>query len=257
MVTARTDITIGASGVVEAFLCLSFALRVAGLERPLAMDPRLEEIAGLVAGQGEAAAGDAGFHDPTRLLRFFQEARLELPRRPQFASQEAERPLKVRRREAVRKVVGLGGEFRRAREGGLGFLGGEPLGPHHRLAVGRLQMQPPLALRFCGLDLVRLRQRREQRLRLGDLGHFRRRRKAFERGREDGVGIGGAGGRLVELGERKRRAQVEAARALLLSRWRWRSGKLLPRARGWRGRASAGFRRARDAGRRDRRGRST
>ena len=32
-----------------------------------------------------------------------------------------------------------------------------------------------------------------------DLRHFRRRRKAFERGREDGVGVGGAGGRLVEL----------------------------------------------------------
>ena len=39
-----------ASGVVEAFLCLPVALRVAVLERPLAMDPRLEEIAGLVAG---------------------------------------------------------------------------------------------------------------------------------------------------------------------------------------------------------------
>jgi hypothetical protein len=40
------------------------------------------------------------------------------------------------------------------------------------------------------------------RLRLGDLGHFRRRRKAFERRREDGMGLGGAGGPLVELGER-------------------------------------------------------
>ena len=60
------------------------------------------------------------------------------------------------------------------------------------------------------------RQRREQRLRLSDLGHFRRRRKAFERRREDGVGFGRAGGRLVELGERKRGAQFEAARALLL-----------------------------------------
>ena len=30
------------------------------------------------------------------------------------------------------------------------------------------------------------------------------------------MGVGGAGGRLVELGERERRAQFEAARALLL-----------------------------------------
>ena len=120
------------------------------------------------------------------------------------------------RREAVGEVIGLSRELRRAREGGLGFLGGEPLGPHHRLAVGRLQMQPPLPLRFCGLDLLGLRQRREQRLRLGDLRHFGRRRKAFERGREDSVGVGGTAGRLVELGERERRAQAEAACALFL-----------------------------------------
>ena len=56
----------------------------------------------------------------------------------------------------------------------------------------------------------------QQRLRLGDLRHFRRRRKAFKRGREDSVGVGGAGGRLIELGERKRREQLVAARALLL-----------------------------------------
>ena len=79
-----------------------------------------------------------------------------------------------------------------------------------------MQLRQSLPLRRLGLDLVGLRQRRQQRLRLGDLGHFRRRRKAFERGREDGVGFGGAAGRLVELGERKRRAQFEAARALLL-----------------------------------------
>ena len=67
-----------------------------------------------------------------------------------------------------------------------------------------------------GFHIVTLGERREQRLRLGDLRHFRRRRKAFERGREDGMGFGGAAGRLIELGERKRRAQFEAARALLL-----------------------------------------
>ena len=70
--------------------------------------------------------------------------------------------------------------------------------------------------RLVGLDLIRLRQRREQRLRLGDLGHFRRRRKAFERGREHRVGVGEAGVRLIEFGQRQRRAQFEAARALLL-----------------------------------------
>ena len=71
-----------------------------------------------------------------------------------------------------------------AREkGGPGFLGGEALGPHHRSAVGRLQMHPPLALRFRGLDLSSLRQRRKQRLRFRNLLHLRRRREAFEGGR--------------------------------------------------------------------------
>jgi hypothetical protein len=63
-----------------------------------------------------------------------------------------------------------------------------------------------------------LRQTLYQRLRLGDLGHFRCRRKAFERGREDGVGVGRATGQLIEFCERKRRAEAEAARALPL-RW--------------------------------------
>ena len=178
------------------------------------MGPRLLEIAGLVAGERETAAGDAGFHDPTRVLRFFQEARLERPRRPQFAAQEGQGPLKVRRRKAVRKVVGLGRELL-AREKAASFPRRRT--PWPTSSPGRrpfADQPPPASLR--GLDLVRLRQRRQQRLRLRDLGHFRRRRKAFERRREDGVGFGGAAGRLIELGERERRAQFEAARALPL-----------------------------------------
>ena len=52
--------------------------------------------------------------------------------------------------------------------------------------------------------------------RLGDLGHFQRGRKAFACGREHGGGFDGATGRLIDFGERQRRAQFEAARALLL-----------------------------------------
>ena len=89
---------------------------------------------------------------------------------------------------------------------------------------------------------------RQQRLRLGDLRHFGRRRKAFEGGREDGVSIGGAAGRLVELGERQGGAQLVAARALLLrdgeggaesvfggAQYRWDRGvdRISPRKR-WR-----------------------
>ena len=58
-------------------------------------------------------------------------------------------------------------------------------------------------------DLRHFRRRR-------DLGHFRGRRKAYERRREDGVGIEWAAGRLIELGQRQCGAQFEAARGLLL-----------------------------------------
>ena len=40
-------------------------------------------------------------------------------------------------------------------------------------------------------------------------------REAFERWREDGVGVGRAARRLVELRKRQRRTQFEAARPLL------------------------------------------
>ncbi len=49
-----------------------------------------------------------------------------------------------------------------------------------------------------------LRQTLGQRLRLGDLRHLGRRRKAFERGREHGVRFGKPVGRLVELAKGKR-----------------------------------------------------
>ena len=50
---------------------------------------------------------------------------------------------------------------------------------------------------------------------LGDLGHFGRRREAFQRRREDRVGLGRVAGGLVQLGERQRAAQTPAAGALL------------------------------------------
>jgi hypothetical protein len=55
----------------------------------------------------------------------------------------------------------------------------------------------------------------QQRLRPGDLRHFWRRRKSFERRREDRVRLGGAVGGLVEFGERKRGAQFETAGLLI------------------------------------------
>ena len=72
---------------------------------------------------------------------------------------------------------------------------------------------------------------RQQRLRLGDLGHFGRWRKAFERRRENGVGLRGAAGRLIELGQRERREQFVTACALLFGDRDCRSIGLLCRRR--------------------------
>ena len=75
-----------------------------------------------------------------------------------------------------------------------------------------MQLRQPLPPRGLRFDLVDRCERGQERLRLGDLRHFGRRRKAFEGGRENGVSVGGAGNRLVEFGQRQRRAQFEAAR---------------------------------------------
>jgi len=102
-------------------------------------------------------------------------------------------------------------------------------------------------LSLCRLHLLCVRQRREQRLSLGDLGRFRRRREAFDRRREDGVRFGGAAGRLVELGERERRAQFEAAGSLLFRDRTSKSGCKLRGAselRRWKARAKLGLARA-------------
>src|SRR5277367_6810087 len=61
----------------------------------------------------------------------------------------------------------------------------------------------------AGLDC----SNRFQRLR--ELRKLPRRRKALERGREDVMRLDRTGGRLIELRERERRAQFEAARPLL------------------------------------------
>ena len=77
-------------------------------------------------------------------------------------------------------------------------------------------MHALLARRGRGLDFVGLRERLEQRLRLRDLRKLRRRRKAFQRRPQNVVGVGRAARGLIELGERQRGAQLEAAGLLLL-----------------------------------------
>src|SRR6516164_1479786 len=77
-----------------------------------------------------------------------------------------------------------------------------------RMIVFRISALPPPHAFGATLQLF------EQHLSLCDLGHFGRRREALERWLKNGVRVGGTGGRLVELGERERRAQAEAPRPL-------------------------------------------
>ena len=78
-----------------------------------------------------------------------------------------------------------------------------------------MQIKSTFSLRDGDLDLASVRQRCQERLSLRDLRHFRRSRKAFEGRHEDSVGVGGADGRLVEVGESECGAQFEAACGLL------------------------------------------
>jgi hypothetical protein len=72
-----------------------------------------------------------------------------------------------------------------------------------------------LSAQVGGVGLV-CRQRREQRLRLGDRGEQWRRREACERRREHCLRIPATAVRSVELSERKGGEQLVAARALFV-----------------------------------------
>ena len=140
---ARQDVTSCAGVLAETLPRLLFMSGGAGFKRPLAMGLRVQKIAGKVTDQCEAAVGNAGFDHAPRILRFPKERRGQLTRRPQLASHDLQGPLAVARRETLGKVVGPGGKLRGAREGRFRFLGGEAFGPHHRLTVVGLQLEPP------------------------------------------------------------------------------------------------------------------
>ena len=94
---------------------------------------------------------------------------------------------------------------------------------HHGRAHGsrhwhsRLQLQPALTRCRGVLHFVGFSKRGEKPLRLFDLRKLRRRRKSCQRGREHRVSVDGAVGRLIELRQRQRRAQLEAACLLLFA----------------------------------------
>ena len=114
----------------------------AGVERPFAVDLRVKKVTGIIADDTEAAVGDAGFHGPPCIFGFAQEGGRLLLRRVQFTAHDRQGPLSVANRRALRKVVAICPEFRRTRPGYPGFLGGEALVIHYRLAVIDLQLHP-------------------------------------------------------------------------------------------------------------------
>ena len=84
-------------------------------------------------------------------------------------------------------------------------------------------------------------------LRLRDLGHFRRLREAFDRRPQHGVDLRVDGRWPDRASPTPAPRAVRSCACPAASQLRWRSGKRLPQARNWRGRARAGFRRGRDA----------
>ena len=156
------------------------------------------------------AIGDARLGRIGRRLDVMEEGRGVRPHRPQLASRVATDPQTPVGRQscgrnplARRRLAGSGegfGRFRRA----------EAARRKERVAVGHLQLRQSLPTRRAGLGFVGLRQRVKQRLRLGDLGKLRRRRKPFQRGLEHGVRVDVAARRAIELCEGERGAQFEA-----------------------------------------------
>ena len=151
-----------------------------------------------------------------RAFRFAQEAFGCFPRRPKLAAKKTAAPPSIIGFERRLGIAYLRRKLADAREGGIRFLGDVALGPHDGLAVAGLQFQALRAASGVGFHYLVHRERLEQRLRLGDLRKLRRRRKTFQRRPQNVVGVGRAAGGLIELGQRQRGAQLEAAGLLLL-----------------------------------------
>jgi hypothetical protein len=125
----------------------------------------------------------------------------DFPRRLQFAAHEAIRPEAEENGKGLGWIFDTGGQLAGAGESGFGFRRAVAARMQHRLAVAGLQFQSAFPSRGGVLHLIGFCERREQRLRLFDLRELRRRRKTFQHRREHGMGVRGAIGRLVELGQ--------------------------------------------------------
>ena len=80
---------------------LRVGVRVASGEPPLVVGSRLNKVSLPVSDQAEPKIGDAGFFDPSGILRFAQERRGRLSYRTQFASCARRCPLTLQRGETL------------------------------------------------------------------------------------------------------------------------------------------------------------
>ena len=185
-------------------------------ERAFQFTQGFDKFAGEVVGHALDPMRDAGLARIGSRRDAGKEGCRMRSHRRELASHVATCPQAVIGRQSLGRVLVARGGLAGCCEGFRRFRRPIAAGGDERVAVGHLQVRQSLPARRFGPDFIGLRQRRQKRLRLGDLRHFRRRRNAFQRGRENGVGFGGAAGRLIEVGERERRAQFETAGALLL-----------------------------------------
>ncbi len=159
---------------------------------------------------------DARFRWPPQAIRFAQEALRRFSGRRHLAAKVSIPPTSVVGFERRLGVTPFWCKLADAREGGFRFLRGVALGPQDGVAVAGLQFQALRSAGGLGFHALVRRERLEQRLSLGDLRKLRRRRKALQRRLENVVGVACAARGLIELGERQRGAQLEAAGLLLL-----------------------------------------
>ena len=192
------------------------ALRIENGERAFEERVRHGEIAGEPFSRAIQAKRDGGLEGNRPRFDFAQNKLCNFTHWRQFAAHIVTHPQAVVTGELLQRIIDTASQLACMTKSRLCFRRLHAARLEQRVGETCLQCQPPLTRRSSVFHFVSFSKRSELSLRLFDLGKFRRRRKAFERGREDGVGVGGAAGRLIEIGKRQRRAQFEALGLLLL-----------------------------------------
>jgi hypothetical protein len=158
-------------------------------ERAFQMVARLDVFTGQKVARPASSMRNPGFGRIGPCLNVAQESRRARPHRWQLAPHIAAGPQPVIGRQPLLRVPLAICRRTGSRESFRRFGRARPSRREKRVAIGDPQLRRSPPRRRLGLEFLGFFERREQRLRLGDLGHFGRRRKAFERRRENVVGL--------------------------------------------------------------------